>query len=154
MATASNEAIASFSSVPPAHVVEAVLADVLLQVKATFDTVWTNSSNKLSRVETLISTYVVTRAEVEECLTLFENVQPETLRPKHRQAVECLKLFQGLLEDCDLVEIKPKRSHHKAVIRTAKNFVKFFTTYHLILHEDTPNKDRMELLGEFKGYAL
>tara|TARA_R110001606_G_scaffold316369_1_gene463183 strand:- start:197 stop:661 length:465 start_codon:yes stop_codon:yes gene_type:complete len=154
MTAPSKEPLVSFTSVPPAHVIEAVLADVLLQTKATFDTVWTNTSSKLNKVETLTAAYIVARAEVEECLTLFENVQPETLRPKHRQAVECLELFQTLLEKTDLVAIKPKRSHHKAVITTAKDFVKFFTTYHLVLHEDTPAKDRTELVGEFKGYAL
>ncbi len=152
--TQSKEIKTKFTSVPPAHVVEALLADVLVQSKVTFDTVYQKSSKKLNRVESLVSSYVITRGEVEQALELFDTVQPATLRPKHRHCVEVLKTFQKLLEANDLVAIKPKRSHNKAVIRAAKDFVQFFTTYHLVLHEDTSKKDRTTLVGEFKSYAL
>lgn len=143
-----------FTSVPPKHIVEALLADVLVQSKLVFDTVYTKKSKKLSQVESLISTYVITRAEVEEVLELFENVQPTTLAPKHRQCVSILKLFQRRLEDNDLVAIKPKRSNHKAVLKAAKDFVQFYTTYHLVLHEGTLPRHRTELVGEYTTYAL
>lgn len=143
-----------FSSVPPKHVVEAVLVEPLIQSKLVFDTVYNKSSKKLNKVESLVSAYVVTRGEVENCLELFKEVQPATLAPKHKLCVEVLRTFQQKLEANELVAIKPKRSHNKAVLRAARDFVEFFTTYHLTLHEDTPQKDRVQLVKEYQLGAL
>lgn len=143
-----------FNSVPPKHVVEAVLVEPLIQSKLVFDTVYTKGSKKLSVVESLVSAYVVTRSEVESCLKLFEEVQPATLAPKHRACVEVLRTFHTRLEGNDLVAIKPKRSNHRAVLRAAKDFVDFFKTYHLTLHEDTTQKERAQLVKEYKVSAL
>lgn len=149
-----SKAIASYNSVPPKHIVEAVLADCLVQVKLCFDEVYYGRSTKLNRIETLVSTYAITRGEVEKCLSLFEEVNPKTLAPKHRKCVEVLNHFQKQLENTDLIAIKPKRSHHKAVIKSAKQMVEFLKTFHLTLHEDTGKREREKLVWEYLKNGL
>lgn len=149
-----NKPAISFNSVPPKHIVEAVLADCLIQTKLVFDEVYYGSSKKLNRVQTLVSAYVIARGEVEGCLELFKNVNPKTLAPKHRKCVEVLTHFQQLLAETDLVAIKPKRANHKAVKRSAKQIVEFLKTFHLTLHEDTKSKERNQIVREYTTYAV
>lgn len=141
-----------YKTIPPKHVVEALLADTILQVKLLFDTVYHKSSTKLNKVETLVSVYIATRANVEYVLSLFEGVQPNTMSPKHRFCVEILRLFLERLEENDLVQIKPKKASHTAVIQVAKDFIEFLKAFHLILHAGTPAREREQLLFTYKNH--
>lgn len=135
---------------PPKYVVESVFSDCIKEMALTFETVWTQNSEKLTKVQQFQSALSIWVAEMDQVVFLTQHLKPSTLTPKHKVMQ---KLVPMLLIRTELLREAVKDVTEETdvnVVGAAKEAVSILTLFHNCLNENTSQKDRKALAKEFE----
>lgn len=134
--------------------VEGILADVIVQIKSSLDVVMGLTYDaKISKVDNIKSTFLITRNEVESALKMLSAYSNASLSPKHRYARALLSTFLNSLDERSSAISKVRGANSKVLADFGLDLVDFLTSYHRVLHDSTADNHRRNITQEFCGYV-
>ena len=106
-----------------------------------------NSQEK--KVEAVKGTHLIFCVELETIQHCLEPYANAALNPKHRAVKKiCFEGFRRLKElHSDLH--KAKYMNHRSITEFAKEMCLFVTNFHVVLHKETPSKERYRVVKEY-----
>jgi hypothetical protein len=132
--------------------VEGILADVIVQIKSSLDVVMGfTEESKLSKVDDIKATFLISKAEVGNCLELLSNYSNASLTPKHRMARAVLSRYASTLEEMGEEVGAAKAQHSRHLTSFAKELVTFLTNLHHVLQDGTSDKRRRSIVSDYCG---
>ena len=141
------------SNVFSKQAVEGVMADVLVQIKGSLDVVMGLTQDPgIKKVDSIKSTFLITRSEVENCLVLLSAYSNASLSPKHRLARAILFHFSGRLTEMAEDIRSAKAVNSGKLTRFGEALVEFLTSYHRVLSDATETKHRGIITKGYCGY--
>lgn len=136
---------------PPKYVVESVFSDCIKEMALTFETVFTQNSEKLTKVQQFQAALSIWATEMDQVVFLTKHLNPQTLTPKHK-AMQKLVPMLLIRTECLREAIKDATEETDYnVTGAAKEAVSILSLFHNCLNENTPQKDRKELVKEFEA---
>jgi len=143
-----------------ADIVELMLTEVIGQLKLAMDSLFLiefdketqaldsfNSAKK--RIEAIKGTHYIFCSELSTVLHCFEPYHNASLNKKHRAvkaiANEGWDRLTGMTKGLQ----KAKRIDNHYIIQFAREMTLFLTNFHVVLHKDTPNKERKRIVEEY-----
>lgn len=127
---------------------EGLFADMIREIKTALDVVFFHQSKKLTMVQALCGVYIISRAETIQVRTFFDGINDATLSPKHVLCKKLTEVFLQYLESNPPVTMETKEDDPAALF-FAKIVCDYLKTIHIILHEDTYQRERKDRLKAF-----
>lgn len=135
------------------EVVERFLAEVLTQIKLALDVVWYEGLSKkyasIKPVEAVKGLYVIAGKECSAAAELLEPYHSASLNPKHRGCRKIINVYLDRIEEHRIKLLNAKNTNNKAIKEFVRETIDFLSAYHVVLHEDTPKKERSRTLRNY-----
>jgi len=143
-ANGSVKAVFKFKGTPPREVVEAMLVDVLSEMYKSLQVTAEEQSKKLTMLQSFRVAMRICVESLELANDCLQPCNPKTLNMKHRQMQRVVPAFLLTLSACE--EVCKDAKHEDDCVNEGKLLVSLIRDYHLILSENTSDKDRKELV--------
>ena len=141
----------------PAEMVEAVLAQLLGQLKNSMDCIIAppldeKGKKSLSDLDNMKATLVTCMIESRDLIDMLAPYSNAALREHHRLAREIILSFRGWLETNQEAVQKARATHARPCAEFARRLVHFVSAFHTVLHSKVDIKDKEEVAQEYLGY--
>jgi hypothetical protein len=143
-----------------ADIVELMLTEVISQLKLAMDSIFLIEFDKETkaydsfntakkRIEAIKGTHYIFCAELSTILHCFEPYHNAALNKKHRAIKAVANEGWDRLTNLTKGIQKAKRIDNHYIIQFAEEMCLFMTNFHVVLHKDTPNKERQRIVEEY-----
>jgi len=132
---------------PNKNILEGLYWGMFSDIKLALDTYGETCEDK-GAIDNFKACYYVTRSAVIEVLEFLEPMKDAQMNIKHRCLRELCKEFDKRMELAKVWEAKNRSNKH--CIRFGMDLVQFLEVGHIVFHEDTPHKQRRELVEIFQ----
>lgn len=140
----------------PKHVIEGMFAEFIASLKNSLDCCYYPkmlAETKLTPLQSIKATYGISKGDSEEVIEKLKPYTDASLCSKHRYMRDIIEEFIDRLDGCENIA-QAKRTTHRGVRQFAKEITVFLVNAHRVMHEDTPEEQRVEIVTGYTGECL